>query len=106
MLESEYTLKVTPKAYEDLDEMYYYISNKLYNETAANHLLEKIETGIMRLKEFPFSCSVLKDELLKEKGYRKLIINKYIIFYLVREEEKEVVVMRVLYGAQKYQTFI
>ncbi|HET7579249.1 MAG TPA: type II toxin-antitoxin system RelE/ParE family toxin [Bacillales bacterium] len=105
MPENKYTVKIAPKAFEDLDEIYSYISDELYNEGAADSLLEKIETSIMRLKEFPFSCSFVTDEILKDKGYRKLIVENYIAFYLVREE-KQVVVMRVLYGGQKYQDLI
>ncbi|WP_082918181.1 type II toxin-antitoxin system RelE/ParE family toxin [Oceanobacillus sp. Castelsardo] len=62
--------------------------------------------SIMRLKEFPYSCSFVTDEIIKNKGYRKLIIENYIAFYLVREVEKQVVVIRVLFGRQKYQDFI
>ena len=103
MEENKYKIKVTPKAYEDLDEIYGYIANDLYNEDAADDLLGKIETNIMRLKDFPFSCSFVRDEILRVKGYRKLIIDNYITFYLVSEAEKEVIVMRVLYSKQKYQ---
>jgi toxin ParE1/3/4 len=106
MEEHKYTIKITAKAFEDLDEIYSYISSDLYNEGAADNLMEKIETTIMRLKDFPFSCSLISDETLKDKGYRKLIVDNYIAFYLVREEEKQVVVMRVLYGGQKYQDLI
>ena len=60
----------------------------------------------MMLKDFPFSCSFVRDNLLKDKGYRKLIVDNYIVFHLVSEAEKEVVVMRVLYGKQKYQDLI
>ncbi|MEH7225216.1 type II toxin-antitoxin system RelE/ParE family toxin [Bacillus sp. JJ1566] len=106
MEKSEFEIKITPKAYEDLDEIYGYIANELYNEDAADNLLEKMETNIMRLKEFPFSCSYVRDEILKNKGYRKLIVDNYIIFHLVNESDKEVVIMRVLYGKQKYQDLI
>jgi plasmid stabilization system protein ParE len=54
---NEYKIKFTPVAEEDLDQIYEYIVNKLFAENAANDLIEKIETGIMRLKQFPFSCS-------------------------------------------------
>ncbi|MDW7669905.1 MAG: type II toxin-antitoxin system RelE/ParE family toxin, partial [Bacillota bacterium] len=57
-------------------------------------------------KEFPFSCNYVVDEYLKKKGYRKLIIDNYIAFYLVNEEERQVVVMRVLYGRQKYESLL
>jgi toxin ParE1/3/4 len=106
MEENRYTIKVTPIAFEDLDEIYGYISNELYNEGAADNTMQKIEASIMRLKDFPFSCSFVMDELLKDKGYRKLIVENYIVFYLVREGERQVVVMRVLYGRQKYQDLI
>lgn len=45
-----YTLKFTPKASEDLEDIYMYISSKLFAEIAANNLLEKIENSIVRLK--------------------------------------------------------
>lgn len=106
MTENKYTIKIAPKAFEDLDEIYNYIFAELYSEGAADTLLETIETSIMRLKEFPFSCSFVMDKILKDKGYRKLIIENYIASYLVREEEQQVVVMRVLYGGQKYQDLI
>jgi toxin ParE1/3/4 len=106
MAENNYSIKVTPKAYEDLDGIYGYITNELYNEDAADNLLGKIEASIMRLSFFPFSCSYVKDELLKVKGYRKLIVENYIVFHLVSESEKEVVIMRVLHVKQKYLDII
>ncbi|MEI3614977.1 type II toxin-antitoxin system RelE/ParE family toxin [Pseudogracilibacillus sp. SO30301A] len=106
MPENKYKIKIAPKAFEDLNEIYSYISDELYNEDADDDPLTKIETSIMRLEEFPYSCSFVTDEILKNKGYRKLIIENYISFYLVWEEEKQVVVMRVLYGGQKYQDLI
>lgn len=60
----------------------------------------------MRLTGFPYSGSVLLDEFLKSKGYRKLIVDNYIVFYLVNELEKQVVIMRILYGAQNYRDLL
>ncbi|SKC57291.1 type II toxin-antitoxin system RelE/ParE family toxin [Maledivibacter halophilus] len=106
MVENSYKIKITPKADNDLDEIYGYITNELLNGDAAENLMNKIETSIMRLKQFPFSCSHVEDDVLKDKGYRKLIIKNYIVFYIVDKIEKQVVVMRVLYGPQKYQDII
>ena len=106
MSKNSYSLKLTPKASEDLDKIYRYITEELYAEQAAVNLLEKIETSVMRLKEFPFSCNYVADEYLKNKGYRKLIIDNYIAFYLVNEEEKQVIIMRVLYSRQKYESLL
>jgi len=100
---NEYKIKFTPLAEEDLDQIYEYIVNKLFAETAANNLMEKIETGIMRLKQFPFSCSYVLDEALKIRGYRRFIVDNYIVFYLINKTEQQVVIMRILYGARDYE---
>jgi len=49
---------------------------------------------------------LVEGELLKDKGYRKLIIDNYKVFYVVNEKVQQVVVMRVLYGRKKYQDLI
>ena len=102
MPNSKYGLKFTPKAADDLDEIFDYITARLFAETAAELLMDKIEDAFIRLKDFPFSCSFVFDEPLKSRGYRKLIIDNYIAFYLIDEFEKLVVIMRVLYGASNY----
>ncbi|QZY55569.1 type II toxin-antitoxin system RelE/ParE family toxin [Crassaminicella profunda] len=98
MLENNYNIKFTPKANDDLKEIYSYISSKLFAQNEADNLLERMETSIMRLKELPFSCNFVADEYLKNKGYRKLMVDNYIVFYLVEEMEKKVIIIRVLYG--------
>lgn len=97
---------MTPKAVTDLDNIYSYISEELFASDPAIHVLERIEEGIMNLKRFPFSCNYVGDEFLRSKGYRKLIIDNYIAFYLINEENKQVVIMRVLYGKQKYENLL
>jgi toxin ParE1/3/4 len=106
MAKNKYNVKFTPLASEDLTQIYAYISLQLFAEPAAAELLEKMEIGIMRLTEFPFSCSLVYDSHLRSKNYRKLIIENYIVFYLVNEMENQVVIMRVLFSAQKYQNLL
>lgn len=60
----------------------------------------------MRLRDFPYSCNYVADEFLKKKGYRKLIIDNYVAFYLVNEVEKMVVIMRILYSKRKYEDML
>lgn len=106
MGENSYDLRLTPKASDDLDEIYEYIPNNLHNLKAAVRLMSEMETNLLRLKDFPLSGSLRNDEFLRKKGYRKLIVENYIVFYLVNESEKQVVVMRVLYGSRKYENLI
>ena len=105
-MENNYTIKMTPKAADDLDNIYRYISEELFAISAAANILERLEKEIMRLKEFPFSCNYVADEYLRNKGYRKLIVDNYIVFYLIKEEKDKIIIMRVLYGKQKYEDLL
>lgn len=103
---NNYTIKMTPKAADDLDNIYRYISEELFATSSAINILDRIEKEIMRLREFPFSCNYVADEYLRNKGYRKLIVDNYIIFYLIEKEVEQVIIMRVLYGKQKYENLL
>ncbi len=48
MAEKKYRIIITPKANDDLEEIYSYIAKELVNETAAENLMDKIEEKIMR----------------------------------------------------------
>lgn len=106
MEKNNYRLKMLLKASHDLERIYSYIVNDLFAENAANNLIVQIEKSIMRLKDFPFSCNLVKDEILKNKGYRRLIIDNYVVFYIVDETDEVVVIMRILYGPRNYQNLI
>lgn len=105
-MENNYTVKMTPKAADDLDNIYRYISEELFATSAATNILERIEKEIMRLRKLPFSCNYVADEYLRNKGYRKLIVHNYIVFYLIEKEVEQVTIMRVLYGKQKYENLL
>jgi len=102
MPEHKYRLRLTPKAAEDLDAIYGYIFNTLSAAKAAHDLFGQIEEATMRLAVFPFSGSYVLEEPLRAKGYRKVVVDNYLIFYLVDEIGKQVVIMRVLFGASRY----
>jgi addiction module RelE/StbE family toxin len=101
-----YSIKFTTKAEEDLDEIYEYIANNLFASEAADNLMDKFENKILTLKSFPYSSSFVADEVLKNRGYRKLIIDNYIVFYLINEQEQQVIIMRILYGASNYKNIL
>lgn len=90
----------------DLDGIYRYISAELFAESAATKLMDRIESSIMQLSEFPKLGNRLTDEYLRLKGYRRIIVDSYIIFYLVDEQRKKVIIMRVLYGKRKYEDLL
>lgn len=106
MEESNYSVHFTKFAMNDLDDIYLYISKELFAESAAEALLNRLENSIMQLKEFPKLGSRLTDQYLRMKGYRRIIIDSYIIFYIVNEQKKRVIIMRILYGKRKYEDLL
>lgn len=103
MAGSEYRIKMTSLAERDLDSIYAYIAYELVADQAANNVVDRIENAIRNLKQFPLSSGLVDEPVLREKGYRRLVVGNYVVFYVVDESKKEVTIMRILYGRQKYQ---
>lgn len=102
-----YQIQYTPLAYEDLNGIDSYIAETLGNpSSAADRLMEKMEKSIDQLKVFPYSGSEVGDAYLAAKGYRKLVVDNYIVFHLVSDEQRMVIVMRIIHGAREYQNLL
>lgn len=101
-----YRIRYTPLAFDDLNEIDTYISETLCNEAAAERLLDEIEHSVNQLKQFPYIGSEVEDSYLAAKGYRKLVVSNYLVFHLVNEQAKEIVIMRVIYGAREYHNLL
>jgi toxin ParE1/3/4 len=106
MAENKYSVEFTVKAVADLEQLHLYIANELFNSIAAQRLMDKFEKQIMVLRSFPLSSNLLQDTFLQKKGYRKLVVENYLVFYLVDEISNKVRIMRVLYGAQQYERYL
>ena len=93
-----YEIRYLKTAENDLYEIFDY--RKIYNRGAAISLLNKIDQSISQLKANPRLGVVPKDSRLKTLGYRMLIVEKYLIFYVVKD--KYIQIRRVLHGARKF----
>ena len=96
-----YEVVLTDTANEELEEIYSYISENLFDISAANHLMEKIESNFLMLEQNPHACVEVHIKPHNEV-YRKLVIDNYIALYEVDEKNNKVVVYRVLHGRMDY----
>jgi len=85
-------------AERDLDDIFEYIMKD--RPVVASSLLEEIDRSISRLSRNPELGVVPKDDRLKKLGYRVLIIRKYLVFYVVKNESIQI--RRILHGARQY----
>ena len=104
MEKSKYQLKIFPLARLDMELIFDYIAVELSNPTAAIGQINDFEKAFDNVCEFPESCPYINNEYVKDKSLRKLVVNNYIAFYRVRDNEIQVV--RVLYGMSNYQLFL
>jgi addiction module RelE/StbE family toxin len=85
-------------AEKDMIEIFDYISKD--NPTAAKSLLDKFDTSISRLASNPYLGAIPKDSRLERLGYRMLIVDSYLVFYIVKP--RTVQIRRIIHGARQY----
>jgi plasmid stabilization system protein ParE len=95
---SKYKIKVLQIAREDLGEIYFYIASD--NPQAAINMTNKIIDRIDALAELPFLGKIVPENELAKREFRMVIVDNYIVFYKVIDEE--ILVYRVLHGMRDY----
>ncbi|HEX4046194.1 MAG TPA: type II toxin-antitoxin system RelE/ParE family toxin [Elusimicrobiota bacterium] len=88
-----------PSAQRDMLEAFEYVRKD--SPAAAAEWLRRIDAALGRLSSFPFSGSVPKDRRLAARGYRMVVIDEHLAFYIVRPRAVEV--RRVLHGKRRYE---
>ncbi|MGE5474881.1 MAG: type II toxin-antitoxin system RelE/ParE family toxin [Ignavibacteriales bacterium] len=93
----KYNIQITEPAENDLHQIRNYISEELLESAVANRIINKIGEAIFTLEEMPVRNAIVSDKRLAAQGIRKILIENYIVFYIVSEENKMVTVLRILY---------
>jgi len=102
----KYKIELAIKAKMDLKEIHEYITNNLKEPTVADRLLDKIEAKILTLKHMPLCHAVEQDEQLRHRKLRKLIVDNYLVFYIVNEKTKTVLIVRILYAHRDWANIL
>lgn len=97
-----YDILITEPAERDLYEIGAYISKELLEPKTAKKVISKIAKGINSLEDMPLGNALVVDDRLAYKGIRKVLIDNYIVFYIVTEEEKIVTIIRILYSRRNW----
>jgi len=92
-----YKIEITEPAENDLRAVGVYISNELLELSIAKKVVNKIGEAIITLAELPLRNALVSDERLALQGIRKILMDNYIVFYIVNEENRIVTIVRILY---------
>ena len=92
----KYKLSFLPLFEEDLNEIVDYISTGLQNPSAADHLIDDIESAINKRLEAPLSFAPYPSLKKRPHLYYRINVRNFSIFYVVIDDTMEV--RRVLYS--------
>lgn len=93
---AKYTLKYLPAAQEDLTSILDYISQDSPQRALA--FIDKLDAHIGRLEQHPLLGHAPRHPKLREFGYRVLVVESYLAFYMIRATQIEI--HRVVHGSR------
>ena len=94
---NNYVVKLTKQAKNDLKVINNYLVYNFQSKENALNIIKRLKLKIESLSDFPERFSLVNDYYLSKHKLRKCIMNHYIIFYLVRKNEKKVHIVRIVY---------
>lgn len=100
MSNMDWKVIITGLARENLLDIKKYIKYELQLPNAADKLIQRIKNGIDSLNIMPERNPLCNKPKWYKRGLRKLIIGKYIVFYVAVVRTHEVLVITVLNGTQ------
>ena len=99
---SKYDIRFTQPASDDLYEIALYISDDLREPQTARALVKRIQKAIYELAELPMRHAIVADERLTALSIRKMLVESYLVFYTVTEEDHLVMVIRILHSRRNW----
>ena len=96
-MRKKFKIEYLPIAQNDLLDIFEYIV--LDNPIAAEQFVNKIDKTILKLESFSELGAVPKDDRLRLLGYRMLVIDNYLAFYVIKDHIIEI--RRIIHGKRK-----
>lgn len=98
----KFTLRYLPIAQDDLVSIFDFIAQD--SPSRALSFIEKLDERIVLLEQHPLLGRIPRHPKLREYGYRVLIVEAYLVFYIVRGQDIEI--HRVVHGSRNLDHLI
>ena len=95
----KYKIRIYSNAKMDLKDIVSYL-NTLSPQAALRYYDLSVEQ-IGSLAEMPERCPFVRDVALKAKGYRYLIAENYLVFFVIKADTVQI--RRIIYGKRNYE---
>lgn len=98
MASKKYDYVLTELAESDIDDAFEYIELDLANPDAASDFADELEEKLNELRKTPKSGRLVENEFLKRDDVRRILVGNFIAYYIIDDEKKQIVVLRVVYS--------
>ena len=105
-MNDRFSLIYSPESIEDLRDIFAYISVTLSEPIIARKQVDRIRTAIKTLHQLPLRNPLVEWDPWLTMQMRKMLVDNYIVFYLVDTEKKTVSIIRILYGGRNLETIL
>ena len=93
----KYKIKLNPRAYRDLKEIFAYIALGKLSPENAKRQTDRILIKLRKLDTFPLAHQDRMEGRYAGKGYRQLLIDNYMAIFIIVEKTKTVHVVTIQY---------
>ena len=104
VLMKKYKLIITPDAKADVASILKYLD--MFSHSISSRYSTYIYDSINSLSHMPKRCTLVRDEDLREKGYRWMSVRNFTVFFIVDDNAAIVRIERVLYSKREYDVIL
>ena len=98
MASKKYSWSLTETAETDIDDILEYISGTLKNPEAATAFADELEEKMENVCKAPKSGKLVDNAFLTGKDVRRFLVKNYVAYYIIDDDNREIVIQRVVYG--------
>ena len=98
-----YDVKVSWQARQDMRSIYEYIAYVLLEPAIAEKQYARIESAVYTLDQMPERHRQYDKEPWRSRNLRLMLIDNYIAFYIVDNQNHVVTVIRIMYGRRNIE---
>ena len=95
---STYSVRITPEAESDLENIWGYITYELESPASAFKIVDDLYSEIATLDEMPKRYRIIPREPWKSRGVRFMFVHNFRVHYIVDDDNLTVTVFSVMYA--------
>ena len=100
----KFNIKYLQSFYNELNEILYYIENKLKNKNAAKRLSIKIEKAILEASKNPKSFEIYKTDKKSKYNWYRIYVKNFIIYYTIKDNS--MIVVHIIYKKRNIEKIL